>query len=50
MASLTSRIQSFLKSPQGRKATEEGKRVAKDPATRRKLEDVRRRLSSRGKR
>jgi hypothetical protein len=47
MPSLTQRVQSFLKSPQGRKATDEGKRLAKDPATRRKLDDLRKRFSSR---
>jgi hypothetical protein len=49
MPSLTQRIQSFLKSPQGRKTMDEGKRLARDPNTRRKVDDLRRRFLSRGK-
>jgi hypothetical protein len=47
MRSLTQRVRSFLKSPQGRKAMDRGERLAKDPATRRKLDDLRKRLLAR---
>jgi hypothetical protein len=43
-------IAKFARSPQGRKVAEEAKRLAKDPATRRRIEDARRRVMKRGSR
>jgi len=34
----------FARSPQGRKVAEEAKRLARDPATRRRIDDARRRM------
>jgi hypothetical protein len=47
--SLINRIAKFARSPQGKKAIAEGKRLARDPKTRAKLEDARRRLATRAK-
>lgn len=44
-----SKITTFARSPQGRKALAEAQRRAKDPKTRRQIDDVRRRLTSRGR-
>jgi hypothetical protein len=43
------RISKFARSPQGRKLTDDAKRAASDPKNRRRLDDVRKRLMSRGK-
>jgi hypothetical protein len=45
---LLRKIQQFASGPQGRKAIEEAKRLAKDPSTRRKIDDARRKLMNRG--
>jgi len=47
--SLLSRLSRFARSPQGRKAVDQAKRVARDPNTKRKIEDARKRLSTRGR-
>ena len=39
--SLFNKVTKFAKSPQGRKMTEDAKRVAKDPETRKKVEGLR---------
>ena len=48
MASLFSKVAQFANSPQGkqaiRSATEKAQQLAKDPKTRAKIDDVRRRL------
>jgi hypothetical protein len=41
-------IAKFARSPQGRKVAEEAKRLAKDPATRRRIDDARKRVMARG--
>jgi hypothetical protein len=41
-------IATLARSPQGRKVADEAKRLAKDPATRRKIDDARRRVMKRG--
>jgi hypothetical protein len=48
MASLFKQIQKFARSPQGKKAMDEAKRMAKDPKTRQQLDDVRKRFGSKG--
>jgi len=45
MPGFMQRLQKFAGSPQGRRAFDEAKRLAKDPARRKQLDDVRRRLS-----
>lgn len=45
MASLLSRLGDFARSPRGRELIEKGKKVAKDPENRRKLEELRTRLA-----
>jgi hypothetical protein len=45
MASMTDRIARALNSPNGRKLTERAKEIARDPATRRTLDQLRRRFS-----
>jgi ribosomal 50S subunit-associated protein YjgA (DUF615 family) len=45
MAGFMQRLQKFASSPQGRRAIEEAKRLSKDPARRRQLDDLRRRLT-----
>jgi hypothetical protein len=47
--SIVNRISKFARSEQGRRLTEQAKRIAKDPETRRKVEDARRRLTKRDK-
>jgi hypothetical protein len=47
--SLFGRIAKFAQSPQGRRLAGQAKRYAQDPATRRKVDDVRRRLANRRK-
>ena len=47
--SLFSRISKFARSPEGRRLTREAQRLARDPATRRKVDEVRRRLMKRGR-
>jgi hypothetical protein len=42
-------IAKFARSPEGRKVAEEAKRLASDPATRKRIDDARRRLMSRGR-
>ena len=49
MPGLMSKISRFARSPQGRRAMDEGKRLAKDPKTRKQLDDVRRRFAGRGR-
>ena len=44
--SLISRVSKFARSPQGHKVIEEGKRLARDPETRRKLDQARKRLAA----
>lgn len=46
--SLLSKVAQFARSPQGRKLGAQAARAAKDPKTRRQIEQVRARLSSRG--
>ena len=48
MASLFGRISKFARSPQGRKLAGEAARLARDPATRRKVTDAAGRLRNRG--
>jgi hypothetical protein len=43
--SLISRVTTFARSPQGHRLTEQAKKAAKDPETRRKIEQVRRRMA-----
>ena len=45
MASLMGRISRFAQSRQGRQMMERAQRMAKDPATRRKITDARQRLA-----
>lgn len=45
MASMTDRITRALRSPSGRKLTERAKEIAQDPATQRKLDQLRRRFT-----
>jgi hypothetical protein len=44
--SFMDRVRRFATSPEGRRVFREAKRVAKDPATRKRITDARRRLSS----
>ena len=44
-----SKLTTFARSPQGRKAMSEAQRMAKDPKTKKQIDDVRRRLTSRGR-
>ncbi len=43
------RISKFAKSKQGQELTDEAKKLASDPKNRRKLDDMRKKLMSRGK-
>jgi hypothetical protein len=45
--SFLNRISKFARSPQGRRLTAEAKRLARDPATKRRVDDARRRLMKR---
>jgi hypothetical protein len=47
MASIIGRISRFARSPQGRQLTQKAAQMAKDPATRAKIEDARRRFAQR---
>jgi hypothetical protein len=47
MPSLMNRVSTFARSPQGRKLAERAQGIAKSPATRRRVEDVRRRFAKR---
>jgi hypothetical protein len=47
--SLFDRINKFARSKQGRELTDQAKRYASDPKNRRKLEDMGKKLMSRGK-
>ena len=47
MPSLMNRIQKFAKSEQGRKLTEDAKRMARDPKTRARIDEARKKLSKR---
>jgi hypothetical protein len=42
------RIGRFARSPQGKRVMTEAKRLARDPQRRRQIDDLRRRLTSRG--
>lgn len=44
MASLVDRITRLLRSPQGQRLTDRAQQLARDPNTRRKIEDLRGRL------
>lgn len=44
-----SQVTKFARSPQGRKAVAEAKRLASDPKTKRQIDDARRRLTGRGR-
>ena len=46
--SLLSKVTQFARSPQGRRLAGQAARAAKDPKTRRQIEQVRARLSKRG--
>jgi hypothetical protein len=41
MAGLMSKVARFARSPQGRKMTERAKQIARDPKTRRKIDEFR---------
>ena len=45
--SLFTKVSQFARSPQGRKAMGDAKRLAKDPKTKRQLDQVRERLAKR---
>lgn len=47
MASLFSKISSFLRSPQGRRATEKAKQLAKDPHKRAQAQQMLKKLRKR---
>lgn len=49
MAGFMQRLSTFARSPQGKRAMGEAKRLAKDPKTRKQIDDVRRRLAERGR-
>ena len=44
-----SKVTKLAKTPQGQKAMAEAQRLAKDPKTKKQIDDVRRRLTSRGR-
>jgi hypothetical protein len=46
--SLINRVAQFTRSPQGRRLADRAARAARDPRTRRQLEQVRARLTQRG--
>ena len=48
--SLISKVANFAKSPQGRRLAAQAMQAAKDPKTKRQIEQVRRGLAQRGKR
>jgi hypothetical protein len=43
------KVSKLARSPQGRKAMDQAKRMANDPKTKQQIEDARKKLSSRGK-
>lgn len=45
--SLLSKAARFARSPQGRKAVEQAKKLANDPKNRQKIDDLRRRVTNR---
>ncbi len=47
--SLFLRLSKLARSPQGRRAMDQAKRLARDPNTKRKIEDARKRLGARGR-
>ncbi|GAA3439182.1 hypothetical protein [Kutzneria kofuensis] len=47
MASIWQRVSDFLRSPQGRKLTEQVKRAARDPKNQQRVKDAVRRLRKR---
>ena len=49
MPSFLNRISTFAKSKQGRELTQKAEKYASDPKNRRKLDEVRKKLMSRGK-
>jgi hypothetical protein len=49
VSKLSAQLSKFARSNQGRKLFAQAKKVASDPATRRKIDDARRRLATRGK-
>lgn len=49
MPGLFSQVAKFARSPQGRRLTQQAMRAAKDPATRKRLDDARRKVMSRGR-
>jgi hypothetical protein len=48
VAGLVGKVGAFLKSPEGKRLTQQVQRAAKDPATRRKLTDAVSQLRGRG--
>ena len=49
MPGLMSKLSRFARSPQGKRAMSEAQRLAKDPKTRKQIDDVRRRFAERGR-
>ncbi len=49
MPGLMSKLSKFARGPQGKRAMSEAQRLAKDPKTRKQLDDVRRRFAGRGR-
>ena len=49
MPSLIDRVSRFARSPQGRKAMDNARNLARDPRTRRRIEEARARLTKRGR-
>ena len=49
MPSLMDRISKFARSKEGKELTGEAKKLASDPKNRRRLDDMRKKLMSRGK-
>ena len=47
MAGLFDKVGRFARSPQGKRMVEKAQRLAKDPSTRRKIADARRRFARR---
>lgn len=46
MPSFMDRVKKFATSPEGRRVFREAQKVAKDPAARKRIDDVRRRLAN----
>ena len=49
MPGLMSKLSRFARGPQGKRAMSEAQRLAKDPKTRNKVDEVRRRFAERGR-